>query len=215
METKMEEKVLNSGQSNELVEIETSKSLLEQKVKDIEIVSKGTLESAVVLTSDIKQEIKRAERLKEYLSKSLKEQIKKNNALCDPLIEKLESFEKELKIKIVTYQMQLEKQIRFEEERLRKIQEEKYRKEVIKAEKKDVPPPPPPPPIKIEQEKIEGLSMRKIWDFEIVDESKIQRDYLCVDLKKIGKVVRAGIRQIEGVRIFEKITSAVSEVDDL
>lgn len=51
--------------------------------------------------------------------------------------------------------------------------------------------------------------MRTEWDFEITDESQVPREYLMVDESKIRRVVRAGIRNIPGVRVYERQTLAV------
>jgi len=40
------------------------------------------------------------------------------------------------------------------------------------------------------QPKIEGVSMREVWRFRIVDESKIPREFLIVDEKKLGAFAR-------------------------
>lgn len=104
---------------------------------------------------------------------------------------------------------------------------EKYeadlRKAAAEAAKKNEPmkppPPPPPPPApvvpvtpppapKAVETAFGNVSMRGTWTYEITDEKKVPREYLAVDEKKIGKVVKAGIREIPGVRIFEKFGSA-------
>lgn len=52
--------------------------------------------------------------------------------------------------------------------------------------------------------KVQGVSMSKRWTFKIDDETKIPREYLSVDLIKIGAVVRALKDQakIPGIRIY-------------
>lgn len=46
-------------------------------------------------------------------------------------------------------------------------------------------------------------SQRKVWTFIIEDEGKIPREFLKVDEQKIRQAVRAGQREIPGVRIYE------------
>lgn len=58
--------------------------------------------------------------------------------------------------------------------------------------------------------KLEGVSFRENWTFQITDETKIPREYLIVDTKKIGAIVKAmkGQAAIPGVRAYaEKIVS--------
>ncbi len=57
-----------------------------------------------------------------------------------------------------------------------------------------------------------SVSFRKDPQFEVVDESLLPREYLMPDLGKIGKVVRAGIKNIAGVRIWEKTSTRTRAV---
>lgn len=63
-----------------------------------------------------------------------------------------------------------------------------------------------PPAIVPEAPKAEGLSFRSIWEFEIINEALIPREYLKPDEKKIRGVVTAmrEASNIPGVRAFEK-----------
>lgn len=45
-------------------------------------------------------------------------------------------------------------------------------------------------------------TVKKKWTYEIEDENLIPREYLMVNEKKIAAIVRAGVRQIAGVRIY-------------
>jgi len=60
------------------------------------------------------------------------------------------------------------------------------------------------PVIESKVEETAGISMRKNWKFEIIDENKIPRAYLTPDLKKIGAHVRALKEdcKIDGVKVF-------------
>ena len=61
-------------------------------------------------------------------------------------------------------------------------------------------------PEKIETPKIAGVSFLEVWDFEIVDEKQLPREYLTPDLIKIRQVVKAtkGTLEIAGVKIFSR-----------
>lgn len=54
--------------------------------------------------------------------------------------------------------------------------------------------------------KLDGTHLAETWDFEIVDESLIPRDFLVIDRVKIGKTVRMfkDKTNIPGVRVFSK-----------
>lgn len=53
------------------------------------------------------------------------------------------------------------------------------------------------------------VATRKAWDFEVVDAEKVPRLYLVVDEAALRKAVRSGLRDIPGVRIYEKETLSV------
>lgn len=60
-------------------------------------------------------------------------------------------------------------------------------------------------------EKIDGVAKRTIWKFEVIDEKQIPREYLVVDEKRIGGVVRAmkGEVVIPGVRVYAETSLAI------
>jgi len=52
---------------------------------------------------------------------------------------------------------------------------------------------------------MEGVtSIRKTWTYEIIDESKIPLSFCEPSQKKIDAAIKAGVRDISGLRIFEK-----------
>ena len=56
--------------------------------------------------------------------------------------------------------------------------------------------------------KVEGTKVRTFWKYEIEDEAKIPREYLCVDEKAIGAMVRTkkGSTSIPGVRVYSAVS---------
>jgi hypothetical protein len=62
--------------------------------------------------------------------------------------------------------------------------------------------------------KVEGVSIPKVWQYEITDEDLIPREYLVVDEVKLRKVVMALKSQtnIPGVRVFEQKRIAAGAV---
>ena len=44
----------------------------------------------------------------------------------------------------------------------------------------------------------------KTWTYEIEDEKKLPAEYMCIDHAKIASVVKAGVREISGVRIYQQ-----------
>ena len=58
--------------------------------------------------------------------------------------------------------------------------------------------------VKDDAPKVDGISIRSAYSFEIVDESKLPREFLMPDEHKLRKIVQAmgDTIKIEGVRIF-------------
>ena len=53
------------------------------------------------------------------------------------------------------------------------------------------------------------VSMRQTWDFVILDASQVPEQYKVVDPAKVRAAVKAGVRNIPGVDIFESATAVV------
>lgn len=70
------------------------------------------------------------------------------------------------------------------------------------------------PVVQTQAPKVGGISIPKVWTFEITDEDLIPREYLEVDLVRIRKVVTAlkGDTNIPGVRVFEQKRIAAGAV---
>jgi len=134
-------------------------------------------------------------------------------------LERLETAESKRKRAMLTYQQEQERKRREEEARL----QEKARKEAERlaaraekaeangniekaetlrqeAQEKEMLTPVVASPV----EKVAGISTKKVWKFEIVNEDLIPREYMIADEARIGKVVRAtaGTLTIPGVRIY-------------
>lgn len=112
--------------------------------------------------------------------------------------------------------------IRAEEARLRKIEQDRLAEEErrrVEAERRrieNLPPEPEPEPIvEADPEPIEppapyvppvqtALRTRKVWTYEVVDAMAVPRQYLAVDNAKIKFDVGQGVRDIPGVKIYQK-----------
>ena len=121
------------------------------------------------------------------------------------LSEPLEKAKAILSGKITDWHVAEQKRVAEENERLRK-EEEKRRKiqEAHAAQGHQV-----ANPIEMKREapvenKIGSTYMRTDWVWELINSAEIPREYLMIDTVKINTAVRAGIRAIPGIRIFEK-----------
>lgn len=68
---------------------------------------------------------------------------------------------------------------------------------------------PAAPPAKVHAQTAD-LGTAKVWKWELIDIARVPAEYLMVDTVKVGKVVRAGVRDIPGVRIYSEDTLRVT-----
>lgn len=199
-------------------QFDSSLTSLQQKLASLILQDEVDVTNAVELGSTLLKlektiEVTRKERLAPF-----KEIVDDINGFFKPYTDRVVQFKKDVASKIDLYRAEQRKRAeelaRQEEERLKKEREAERRKQLEEAKKLGETPPPIAPkiepikPIDFTPKTIaadKGKATERItWDFEIVDVTKIPREYLTPDEKKIRKVVVAGIREISGVRIFSK-----------
>ena len=68
-----------------------------------------------------------------------------------------------------------------------------------------------PEPVTPQIQRVAGVGLRDNWKFEVTDPNKVPREYLIIDEKKIGAVVRAMKLQanIPGVRVYNEPTTTM------
>jgi hypothetical protein len=144
--------------------------------------------------------------------KNPNEFVKSVNSFCKGFTDRLGSIETGLKGKISDYQYRIELERRKAEEEARKAQMELQRQMDEEAKKAGVEAPKLPDPVIPEKSKSTrtedgSASQRKEWTFEIEDEAKVPREYLVLDTQKVRTAVRMGVREIPGIKIYERTTT--------
>lgn len=135
--------------------------------------------------------------------------IKAVRNFCKSFQDQLAKVEYTLKQKITTYQTKRELERRKAEEEARKATEalqKKIDKEAKQAgvEAPKIETPVIPEPSKVTRTDSGTSHIRKEWTFEITDPGNVPREYMKVDEQAIRKAVKAGIREIAGVRIYQE-----------
>lgn len=59
-------------------------------------------------------------------------------------------------------------------------------------------------PIMEAERTVGTTTIKKIWDFRIIDEAKIPKEFLMVNEPKIREKIREGVRAIEGLEIYQR-----------
>lgn len=187
--------------SKELVVVsKTVQSLLEEveptynDISNFKIISAEAYVEAGELLKVVKAKITNIEDARKKMTKPLDESKKNIMDFFRTPLEHLAKAEDILKKKILLWRKK-------NEEKQAKI-EEKIEQAVLTGAVERVDRLTERAPIK----DIGGISVKIIWKFEIVDESKLPREYLIPDLKKLGEVAR-GLKdkaEVKGVRFYSE-----------
>jgi hypothetical protein len=190
----------------------------------IKVIDHGSCADAVESAKEVKSYEKRIETLRKQLVSPLNDRVKQINAFAAAISEPLEKVERHLKSEVLTFNHEQEKKRQAEIARIEKEQELELRRiaKETKAEKKGVEDENQKLAIgamkeaeaqvvnkearsevkAIEETALKGV--RKTWKAEVMLEASVPREFLSIDMKKINAALRAGVREIPGVRIFEE-----------
>ena len=170
---------------------------------------------AIAKISDAKKLTKKLDTERKRTISAPHEYTKKVNAFVKVFTEPLKEIERILKSKVGQYQYTLELERR-EAEKKAQAEAAKLQAELNKeAEVKGVAPVEVAPvavaPVKTITRTDEGASghIRKEWTGEIEDPGQVPREFCTPDPKLIKEAVKAGKREITGVKIYEKIITVV------
>ncbi len=151
----------------------------------------------------------------DYLA-PLKEYTESINAAFKDITDPLAKADTILRQKVLAFNQ--------EQERIKREAEELERQEREVAERRaklngdtSAPFVPEPLPVVAEQRAITDVgesNTRKIRRWRLVDINKVPMSYLMLDEVQIGKVVRAGIKEIAGIEIYEEKVLTVEAVKD-
>lgn len=203
--------------SDEVNKLTTETNSVVESAKSLVIADSSGLQYATDVLGWVAKAKKNLEERRKFFTKPLNDQVKRINDLFKDLGAPLETADSILRGKVLTYRQEQEKIRRAEEERLRKLQQEEQRRiEAEAIEKGEVAvftPPPPAPVIQQQAKTVSGdygaVSAKLVWDFDIVDEAQIPREFLLVNDKAIRAAVKAGVRNIPGVKVYQKEELAV------
>jgi hypothetical protein len=188
---------------------------LANDIKSVSVVDSGTAARITDLLSIAAKTQRDVEEARRLVTDPLKRKAKEVEDAVRPIVAALDELIRVGKSKVITWS-------RAENERAKREYEEREKAEaaaIATAQTAavqtggpvavaDVPPPPAPAPRGIRTD-YGSATMRKVWDFEIVDASKIPVSFLVPNEQAIRGAVKGGTRDIPGVRIFQRDDVAV------
>lgn len=161
----------------------------------------GANEILVEITRGLKQIEEKRKSFTAPLNQSLKEINNTFKAITEPI----EAAKAALSGRLMSWRAAEQKRIQEEQEAARKEEERRRKIQEAHAAKghqvsETITPVEKPMPFSMQ----DTTRTRKQWTYDIVDEMKIPREYLIVDKTSITRDVSSGVREIPGVRIYQK-----------
>lgn len=188
--------------------LETINSMLDQ-AKEHHVNSQESLEAAVVMGDQAKTLGKKLEAKRKEFVAPPNQYVKNVNAFVKKFVQPLTTIQTTLKTKITQHNNKLEME-RQEREKKAKEEAAKLQAEIDKEAKekriegtKVTPVSVPKADNVIRTETGASAYTRKDWKAEIVDASQVPREFCEPSLKLIKEAVKAGTRDIPGVRIWQ------------
>lgn len=186
---------------------------LEKQAKDLKVVDPETFQAAIDGAGTAKGLIKVIEGRKAEITTPYREFVNKVNNAAKFFTDPLKRVAQEFSRKSGDYQYQQdlarkkqEKLIAEEAAKLQKKLDAQAKKDGVEA----------PVVAEVKPQKVENVihtagghsqHLRKQWVGEIEDPEKIPHEYCVPDQKLINQAVKMGVREIPGVKIYEKVSA--------
>ena len=207
-----------NGQSNPLdlaqpkaVMSAFSESLAEMKraAAALKVDSDESEKEAVELGTRANKLAKEVDKRRMEITQEARDFTASVNNLAKQFTEPAKAVTAELKGKIGAYRQAKELERRKREAAERKAREEAQRKIDEEARAANVEPVKLPEPVAAKPANVTRAESgsahgQKRWTFEVEDETKVPRQYLTLDSPRINAAIKAGIREIPGLKIFQK-----------
>ena len=167
--------------------------------QSMSITSDKTFETAAQFLSGIAASKKKIEERRKFFVKPLNDQVDRINDLFKGYLRPLNEAREIIDGKLISWNRKKEAERLVEEARIREEAEKLAKKtkvsvqEILESA-----------PVAEVQKTTGTLTITKRWSYEVIDSLVVPKEYLTVDEVKIGKAVREGVREIKGVKIYEK-----------
>jgi hypothetical protein len=187
---------------------------MQAQAEALQVEDDQSNEQAVAMAGQAKQINRKIEKARKGFVEEPNRFVKAVNSLAKSYQSKFTAIENGLKRKITDFQRQQEIERRKREAEAKRQAEEAQKKLKQEAQKAGVEAPKVEAPAMPEQPtatrtEYGAAHQRKVWTYEIQEESQIPREYLVVDQKKIRQAVKDGIREIPGVKIYQDTQTVI------
>jgi hypothetical protein len=192
-------------------------SVMEAEAQAIEVKTSAAAANATEMTGQVKRLANQIDARRKEIIAEPDSFVRKVNGFVKPLADRLKALEALLKRKLSDHAYQVELQRREIERKQTQARIELQKQVDAEAKAKGVESvviAPVAMPTKKEPVRSDSAvsSAVMVWKHEVIDAAAVPREYLMVDDKAITAAVKAGIRSIPGVRIFEEAEMRVRRV---
>lgn len=192
-------------------------SAIETEASAMTVNSAAAASNATEMTGQVKRLAKSVDDRRKEIIAEPDSFVRKVNGFVKPISDRLKALEALLKRKLSDHAFQVELQRREIERKQNEARIELQKQVDAEAAAKGVETvvlPPVAIPTKKEPVRSDSAvsSAVMVWKHEVVDAAAVPREYLMVDEAAIKAAVKAGIRDVPGVRIFEEAEMRVRRV---
>ena len=192
-------------------------SVMEAEAAAIEVKSAAAASNATEMTGQVKRLVKSVDDRRKEIIADPDSFVRKVNGFVKPISDRLKAIEALLKRKLSDHAYQVELQRREIEKKQEAARIELQRQVDAEAKAKGVESvviAPVSVPTKKEPVRSDSAvsSAVMVWRHEVIDAAAVPRNYLMVDDKALAAAVKAGIRIIPGVKVFEEAEMRVRRV---
>jgi hypothetical protein len=168
--------------------IKADLATLQNEAKNIVIKTDDDMQNASAFLAQVKGRINRLKEIKDELVKPFQSAVRNANTWFKDQTEPFITLETQVKSGIGAYV------------------QEKAKQAAAEAKKNQAPVEKPKTAVNTEHGRV---STSQVWTYDIVDEAKIPKKYLCVDRGAINLAIKSGERKIPGVKIYQKTSVRV------
>ena len=172
------------------------------------VIDQSQADEANEILTKINFGLKQIEAKRTSFTAPLNQSLKEINASFKRMVDPLKYAKTELTARLMVWREKEQARIRAEREKA--VREEERRQKIKDAHeakghkvKEEITPVAKPMPFSVN----DTTKIRKDWKHEIENEALVPREYLMVNGPAITAAVRAGVRDIPGVKIFQKETA--------
>lgn len=195
---------------NQLMQFRAAVNGMQREVTELSVTDAVTEAKAGEMTAQVKALKKQIEAQQDFLIAEPQKFVRAVQAFTLPFRKDLDAIEAQLKRKLGDYGYRKEMERRKAEAAAQKAASEVQKKIDREAKRAGIEPVQVPAPV-VPQEtapvRTESgtTSYVPVWDFELVKIEDVPHKYLMLDAPAIRNAIKAGIRDIPGIKIFEKM----------